>query len=218
MSAYRPVITGTRHMIAAGHHAAAHAGFAILEAGGNAIDAGVAAGIAVGVLQTDRVNFAGVAPMLIYLAEERTVINIDGLGTWPRAASIDVFNQQYGGKMPPGILRTVMPAAPDAWITALEKYGTMSFGEVARRPSVSRATVSRCTASWRNTSRSTQESYRRWPSSAAVFLPGGKPPDVGDLFVQSDLATHDSIHGGSRNRRSRQGTDRRPARRARCIL
>jgi len=48
MPGYRPVITGTRHMIAAGHHAAAHAGFTILEAGGNAIDAGVAAGIAVG--------------------------------------------------------------------------------------------------------------------------------------------------------------------------
>ena len=131
MSAYRPVITGTRHMIAAGHHAAAHAGFTILEGGGNAIDAGVAAGIAVGVLQTDRVNFAGVAPMMIYLAKQREVINIDGLGTWPRAASIDVFTQQYGGKMPPGILRTVMPAAPYAWITALEKYGTLSFGEVA---------------------------------------------------------------------------------------
>src|SRR3954470_8311543 len=127
MSAYRPVITGTRHVIAAGHHAAAHAGFAILEAGGNAIDAGVAAGIALGVLQTDRVNFAGVAPIMIYLASERRVINIDGLGTWPKAASIDYFRREHGGKMPPGIRRTVMPAAPAAWIKALADYGTMSF-------------------------------------------------------------------------------------------
>ncbi|HUP96020.1 MAG TPA: gamma-glutamyltransferase, partial [Burkholderiales bacterium] len=126
MTTYRPVITGTRHMISAGHHAAAHAGFTILEAGGNAVDAGVAAGIAVGVLQTDRVNFAGVAPMLIYLAERREVINIDGLGTWPRAVTPDFFMKNHGGKMPPGILRTIGPAAPDAWITALEKYGTMS--------------------------------------------------------------------------------------------
>ena len=88
MPAYRPVITGTRHMVSAGHHAAAHAGFTILEAGGNAIDAGVAAGIALGVLQTDRVNFAGVAPIMIYVAKERSVVNIDGLGTWPRAASL----------------------------------------------------------------------------------------------------------------------------------
>src|SRR5438270_9787442 len=126
MTTYRPCITGSRHTISAGHYSAAHAGFQILEAGGNAIDAGVAAGMALGVLQTDRVNFAGVAPMMIYLAKTGEVVNIDGLGTWPRAASIDVFNKQYGGKMPPGILRTIMPAAPYAWITALEKYGTMS--------------------------------------------------------------------------------------------
>jgi gamma-glutamyltranspeptidase/glutathione hydrolase len=57
MSIYRPTITGARHMISAGHYSATHAGFRILEAGGNAIDAGVAAGIALNVLQTDRVNF-----------------------------------------------------------------------------------------------------------------------------------------------------------------
>jgi len=187
MSAYRPVITGTRHMIAAGHHAAAHAGFAILEAGGNAIDAGVAAGMALGVLQTDRVNFAGVAPMMIYLAKERTVVNIDGLGTWPQAASIDVFNQQYGGKMPPGILRTVMPAAPCAWITALEKYGTMSFGDVSA--AAIRFARDGFAMHWFMAEylEEHQDSYRRWPSSAEVFLPNGKPPKVGDLFVQSDL-------------------------------
>ena len=41
----------------------------MLEAGGNAVDAGVAAGIALGVLQSDHVNFGGVAPIMIYLAE-----------------------------------------------------------------------------------------------------------------------------------------------------
>ena len=61
-SGHGRVLTGNRHMIAAGHYAAAHAGFLILEAGGNAIDAGVAAGIALGVLQSDIVNVAGVAP------------------------------------------------------------------------------------------------------------------------------------------------------------
>ncbi|TMG85191.1 MAG: hypothetical protein E6H78_07775 [Betaproteobacteria bacterium] len=59
----RPVLRGTRHMAVAGHHGAAHAAFTILEAGGNAVDAGVAAGIALGVLQSDLVNVAGVAPI-----------------------------------------------------------------------------------------------------------------------------------------------------------
>lgn len=187
MAVYRPTITGTRHMVAAGHHAAAHAGFAILEAGGNAIDAGVAAGIAVGVLQTDRVNFAGVAPIMIYLAGRRELVNIDGLGTWPRAVAPDYFMKRHGGKMPPGILRTVMPAAPDAWITALEKYGTMSFGEVAA--AATRFARDGFAMHWfmADYIRDHEESYRRWPSSAEVFLPGGKPPAVGDLFVQRDL-------------------------------
>ncbi|MCE9641004.1 MAG: gamma-glutamyltransferase family protein, partial [Betaproteobacteria bacterium] len=155
--------------------------------GGNAIDAGVAAGIAVGVLQTDRVNFAGVAPMMIYLAKQREVINIDGLGTWPRAASIDVFTRQYGGKMPPGILRTVMPAAPYAWITALEKYGTLSFGEVAAAAIRFARDGFAMHGFMADYIEENQESYRRWPSSADVFLPGGKPPKVGDLFMQRDL-------------------------------
>ena len=83
-SSYRPAITGTRHMISAGHYLAAHAGFEILESGGNAIDAGCAAGIALGVLQSDLVNFAGVAPMIIYHAQSDKVTTISGLGTWPK--------------------------------------------------------------------------------------------------------------------------------------
>ena len=65
MATKRMSIMGTKHVISAGHYLAAHAGFEVLEAGGNAIDAGVAAGIAIGVLQTDKVNFAGVAPQII---------------------------------------------------------------------------------------------------------------------------------------------------------
>src|ERR1700752_2383231 len=61
-------LMGPRHGISAGHYLAAHAGFEVLEAGGNAIDAGVAAGIAIDVLQTDKVNFGGVAPQIIYTA------------------------------------------------------------------------------------------------------------------------------------------------------
>src|ERR1700731_3600584 len=54
-----------------------------------------------------------------------------GLGTWPRALDPELFMREHGGKIPLGVLRTVIPAAPDAWITALRRYGTMSFGEVA---------------------------------------------------------------------------------------
>jgi gamma-glutamyltranspeptidase/glutathione hydrolase len=128
---YRPAIAGLSHMAVAGHYGAAHAAFRVLEAGGNAVDAGVAGGIALGVLQSDIVNVAGVAPILIYLAERDEVISISGLGTWPKSASADYFRKHHGGLIPKGLLRTVVPAAPAAWILALERYGTMSFSDVA---------------------------------------------------------------------------------------
>src|SRR6266568_4103011 len=124
----RPLLLGTRHMAVAGHYGAAHAAFMVLEAGGNAGDA---AGIALGVLQSDLVNVAGVAPLMIYRADKRDVLTISGLGTWPRAVTPDFFQKRHGGKIPEGVLRTVVPAAPDAWITALEAYGTMRFGDCA---------------------------------------------------------------------------------------
>jgi gamma-glutamyltranspeptidase/glutathione hydrolase len=59
------MITAARHMISAGHYLATEAGRAVLEAGGNAVDAGVAAGIALGVVHSDQVQCSGVAPMII---------------------------------------------------------------------------------------------------------------------------------------------------------
>ena len=128
---HRPEIMGTRHVAAAGHYLAVQAAFQILEAGGNAVDAGVAGGLALGVVESEMVGVAGVAPILIYLAERDEVLTISGVGTWPRAASCELFQQDHGGAIPRGILRTVVPAAPDAWITALERFGSMSFGDVA---------------------------------------------------------------------------------------
>ena len=104
--------------------------FSILEAGGNAIDAGCAAGMALGVLQPDLVNVAGVAPIMIRLADG-TVESIAGLGWWPKSLPADLFMREHGGTIPDGVLRTVVPAAPDAWITALDRHGTMRFADVA---------------------------------------------------------------------------------------
>ena len=101
-SGHGNVLTGTRHMVAAGHYAAAHAGFLVLEAGGNAVDAGVAAGIALGVTQCDLVNVAGVAPIMIRLAKTGEVVTIDGLGVWPMKASSQYFRDHHKGAIPPG--------------------------------------------------------------------------------------------------------------------
>src|ERR1700693_3126283 len=90
----RPLLLGTRHMAVAGHYGAAHAAFAVLEAGGNAVDAGVAAGIALGVLQSDLVSVAGVAAVMIYCGDKRDLLPISGLGPWPRAVTPDFFQKR----------------------------------------------------------------------------------------------------------------------------
>src|SRR5579864_9834138 len=186
-SSLRPTIAGTRHAVAAGHYLAAHASFQILQAGGNAIDAGVAAGIALGVLQSDLVNCAGVAPIMIYLAERREVVTIAGLGTWPKALDPNLFMREHGGKIPVGVLRTVVPAAPDAWITALRRYGTMSFGAVATAATRLARDGFPMYPLMADSLKRHGERHASWPSSAAVYLPGGRTPEAGDIFYQRDL-------------------------------
>ncbi len=186
-TAHRPTIAVTRHAIAAGHYLAATAGFDILQAGGNAIDAGVGAGIALGVVQSDLVNCAGVAPIMIYHAEAHEVVTIAGLGPWPRALDPELFQREHGGKIPVGVLRTVVPAAPDAWITALRRYGTMSFGEVAAAATrLAREGFPMYPLMAASLERHA-ERHASWPSSAAVYLPNGRVPQAGDIFRQTDL-------------------------------
>jgi len=182
-----PGVIGTRHAVSSGHHLASAAAFAVLEAGGNAVDAGCCAGMALAVLHADEVNFAGVAPIMIRTADGATV-SIDGLGVWPRGIPADLFVREHGSTIPSGLLRTVVPAAPDAWITALRDYGTMTFGEVAQAairlardgfpafPLLVEGITDR------------QRGYRNYPANEAIYLPGGRPPAVGDRFVQTDLA------------------------------
>jgi gamma-glutamyltranspeptidase / glutathione hydrolase len=184
---HRPTVYGTRHAVSAGHYLAAAAGFSVLEGGGNAIDAGVAAGIALGVLQPDLVNFAGVAPIMIRLADG-TVETIAGLGWWPQTLPADIFMREHGGTIPDGVLRTVIPAAPDAWITALRRHGTMRFADVAA-PAIRFAKEGFAVYPLLERSIASHEhEYRRWASNTAVFLPGGRVPKTGDKFIQADLA------------------------------
>jgi gamma-glutamyltranspeptidase/glutathione hydrolase len=186
--ANRPCVMGVTHTVAAGHYMSAQAGLQMLEAGGNAIDAGVAAGIATGILEGIHVSIGGVAPILIWLAERGEAVTISGLGCWPKKASAEYFQRHHGGKIPVGVERTVVPAAPDAWITALEKYGTMSFTEVAA-PAIRIASEGfPVYPHMANFIRDNETAIRRFPSTVEIYLPHGRPPAVGEKFVQTDLA------------------------------
>src|SRR6266849_1960425 len=124
-------VIGTRWAVAAGHALAAEAAARVLVAGGNAIDEGVAAGLTLGVVHPDMVSVAGVAPILVHLVRTGETFQVSGVGPYPRASTLEYF-RGLGNQIPPGLPRTVVPAAPAAWCAALERWGTMSFADVAR--------------------------------------------------------------------------------------
>ena len=185
---HRPVVSGTRHMTVAGHHLAAQAGFTIMESGGNAIDAGIASIMTLAVVQPDVVNLAGVAPIIVYLAKTKEIVTISGLGVWPKLMTNDYFQSRYDGVIPTGIERSVVPAAPDAWITALSRYGTMTFKEVASA-AVSAAEEGFPTHHFLSDRiKENQSLYASHVSNAEIYLPGGRPPEPGEMFYQKEAA------------------------------
>jgi gamma-glutamyltranspeptidase/glutathione hydrolase len=205
MTALRPVVMATRHAITAGHYLAAEAGFDILNGGGNAVDAGVTAGIALGVLHSDLVSVGGVAPTMIRMAETGKVVTIDGLGTWPKAATVEFFVREHGGAIPEGLLRTVVPAAPAAWIMALEHFGSISFGEAAAAAIRFAGDGFPVYPLFAEYIANYEAGYRRWAENSRIYLPEGRPPRVGELFRQTDLAAtlqymvdEETAAGGSR--------------------
>ncbi len=178
-------------MVSAGHHLAAHAAREILDAGGNAADAGVCGGICLAVLLSEYVNFAGVAPIIYRDHDTGNVTTISGLGWWPKKTSLAVIHRDHGGKIPLGILRTVIPGAPDAWITALERFGTMTFGAVADAAIQFARNGFPVTELSAEIYAAEEDELRRWPENERIYLPNGHPLKAGEVLVLSDLS--DSI-------------------------
>ena len=190
IGSYRPNITGNTHMVSSGHYLATAAAYRILEQGGNATDAGIAGGIALNVTLPQYTSFGGVAPIILHDAERGETVTISGLGRWPNAANIDYFQQKANGDLPAGILRTVTPAAADAWLTALKLYGTKTFEEVVT-PALELAeqgfpippTLHRALAGLFD-----RGQVARWSSTCEVFFPQGQALATGDILLQRDLA------------------------------
>ncbi len=184
----RPCIMAQQHVVVSGHAHASLAGLQILEAGGNAIDAGVATGLAIDVLETQFVGFGGVAPIMVCLGATDTVQVINGVGPWPQAADIEHFHRAFGGRIPDGLLHTVVPAAPANWIEALARWGTMRFGDVAAAAIRFARDGFPAYPFFVEILTDKRHEFEKFPTTAAIFLPGGRVPDVGENFVQADLA------------------------------
>jgi gamma-glutamyltranspeptidase / glutathione hydrolase len=194
---FRPTILGTHGMVATEHYLSALIGVEMLKCNGNAIDAAVAATFAEGVLNPHMHTIGGEVPMLIYMADSGQVSAINGNTAAPQRATIEWFTDQGMSLIPgEGLLAAGVPAAPGALITALERFGTMTLADVlgpaldlARdgfpvHPGLVGPSDYLTFSLWH--CRGTFQEH--WPTSAQLYLPHGRLPEVGTIFRNPDLA------------------------------
>ncbi len=185
----RPEIRGTFGAVASTHWLASAAGMGILERGGNAFDAAVAAGFVLQVVEPHLNGPGGEVPIIHYRRDSDRVEVICGQGTAPRAATIARFREMGLDLVPgTGLLAAVVPGAFDAWMLMLRDHGSMELADVLA-PAIAYAEqgyplVPRIS---RTIARVRELFETHWPTSAAIYLRNGVPA-LGSLFRNPALA------------------------------
>ncbi|MCA8909237.1 MAG: gamma-glutamyltransferase family protein [Rhodospirillaceae bacterium] len=186
----RPELRGTFGMVASTHWLASAAGMSMLERGGNAFDAAVAAGFVLQVVEPHLNGPGGEVPILLHDSARRLTRVLCGQGVAPQAATIEAFRDLGLDRIPgSGLLATVVPGCFDAWAMLLRDHGTMSLAEVLE-PAIGYAeggypVVAGITAAVS----SVADLFRdHWPGSAAVYLQAGRVPQPGHLARNPAMA------------------------------
>jgi len=193
----RPVVSGMRGVVAAGHPLVSMAGMRMLMTGGNAFDAAAAAGFAAAVVEpTASYTLCGECVAMVYDARRRESVALSGQGTAPAAASIDAFRRRGLDRIPTGPgrdahLSFTVPGAVDAYLTLLETYGTKPLREVLA-PAVHYAERGFPMYEYMHRMLAIPDTRAQFalypPGGDAVFYPNGRAPRVGERFVQPALA------------------------------
>ena len=175
-SALRPALMGPSGGVSTGHPLTTAAAFGILLKGGNAFDAGVASLLAGGVLEQDLYSLGGEALVLVYPKKEAKVTSIVGQGWAPHAVNVDWYLSRGKTLRGDGLDPAVVPGALHAALTVLEKWGTMSFEDVAapaigyaERGFPMRSSTARAIANQR-------ELFERWPGNKTYWLKSDGSP------------------------------------------
>ncbi|MFF2729615.1 gamma-glutamyltransferase family protein [Streptomyces sp. NPDC058008] len=185
----RPTLQGTFGMVSSTHWLASQSAMAVLEDGGNAYDAAVAAGFVLHVVEPHLNGPAGEVPMIL-APRDGDVQVLCGQGPAPAGASA-AYYRSLGLDLVPGTgpLAAAVPGAFDAWMLLLRDHGTRTLAEVLRYAigyaEDGHAPVERVG----QTVETVRELFEtEWPASAEVYLPGGKAPEPGRLFRNPALA------------------------------
>ncbi|MEV8389267.1 MULTISPECIES: gamma-glutamyltransferase [unclassified Streptomyces] len=185
----RPTLQGTFGMVSSTHWLASQSAMAVLEDGGNAYDAAVAAGFVLHVVEPHLNGPAGEVPIILAPAGGEVRV-LCGQGPAPAGATIGHY-RSLGLELVPGTgpLAAAVPGAFDAWMLLLRDHGTKSLAEVLRYAigyaEDGHAPVERVG----ETVETVRELFEtEWTSSLDVYLPGGKAPAPGELFRNPALA------------------------------
>lgn len=187
--AQRPPVMGRNAGVSAGHPLVTSAAMEILQQGGNAFDAGVAALLVGGVVEQDLYSLGGEALMLVYPQSERSVTSIVGQGWAAKGATVDWYTSRNRTLEGSGLDPVVVPGAIHGALTVLEKWGTMSLAQVSARA----IEYARDGFALRpRTARSIAGQRRfidQWPSNQKNWLkPDGSLYQAGDTIALPDLA------------------------------
>ncbi|MCW0212927.1 MAG: gamma-glutamyltransferase [Pseudonocardia sp.] len=185
----RPTLQGTFGMASSTHWLASSTAMAVLEDGGNAFDAAVAAGFVLHVVEPHLNGPGGDLPIILAPAGGRVAV-LCGQGPAPAGASVEHYTS-LGLEFVPGTgpLAAAVPGAVEAWLVLLRDHGTKTLAEVLKyaigyaeggHPAVERVGAAVAAV---------QELFEtEWTTSAAVYLPGGAPPVPGALLRNPALA------------------------------
>jgi len=182
----RPEIDGTFGVVTTTHWIATAVGMSILERGGNAFDAGVAAAFTLQVVEPHLNGPGGDVPVMLYDVKKGAPEVVCGQGPAPAGATIAHYRGHLGLDIVPGtgLLAACIPGTFESYMLILRDYGTLRVRDVLEaaigyarggHPLVERAVATIDTV---------KDLFREhWPTSAAVYLPGGAVPEVGSLFT-----------------------------------
>ncbi|MFI6443869.1 gamma-glutamyltransferase [Kitasatospora sp. NPDC050543] len=168
------------------------AGIEVLRRGGNAVDAAVATAAALGVTEPYSAGIGGGGYFVHYDVATGRVSTLDGRETASRSADQNLFLENgkplpFNDAVTSG-LSVGVPGTSATWEKALQLWGTRSLGEVlkpAERIADQGFTVDQ---TFQDQTVANQDRFKDFPATAALFLPGGRPPAVGSTLRNPDLA------------------------------
>ncbi|MEX3317091.1 gamma-glutamyltransferase family protein [Sulfitobacter sp. PS-8MA] len=192
----RPEIRGSFGVVTSTHWIASTVGFGILEKGGNAFDAAAATGFVLQVVEPHLNGPAGDLPIILHDAKADEIKVVCGQGVTPAAATIAHYQAQ-GLRLIPGsgLLSTVVPGAFDGWLLMLRDHGNLPLRAVLQ-PAIDYARDGHPVLPRLSNTIKDLAGYfaEEWPTSAAVWTPGGKAPEPHENFKNPDLAeTYDRL-------------------------